>query len=173
MHEIARVPAYLALANALQTQIETNLFRVGDRLPSVRSLCNDHRLSLETVLHTLRVLEDRGLVEARPRSGFYIRFRNRLPEPSAQPLRLEESTVEVSKLRYQAFSLGNSKGVIPLGVAIPHLRSFQLETSEDDCRKSPIGSFRGRGIYRSRGPPKVAQTTRSSRRRLGLPHGSG
>jgi len=119
MHEIARLPAYLALANALQTQIETNLFRVGDRLPSVRSLCDDHRLSLETVLHSLRVLENRGLVEARPRSGFYVRFRNLVPGPSPQPLQLEKSTVEVSKLRYQAFSLGNSKAVIPLGVAIP------------------------------------------------------
>jgi len=119
MHEIARLPAYLALANALQTQIETNLFRVGDRLPSVRSLCDDHRLSLETVLHSLRVLENRGLVEARPRSGFYVRFRNPVPGPSPQPLQLEKSTVEVSKLRYQAFALGNSKAVIPLGVAIP------------------------------------------------------
>ena len=119
MHETARLPVYLALANSLQTQIETEVFRVGDRLPSVRSLCNDHRLSLETVLHALRVLEDRGLVEARSRSGFYVSFRNRVPEPSPQPFRLEESTVEVSKLRYQAFSLGSSKDVVPLGLAVP------------------------------------------------------
>ena len=115
----ARLPAYLTLANSLESQIHSDVFRVGDRLPSVRSLCGNHRLSVETVLHTFRVLEDRGLIEVRPRSGFYVSFRNQLPEPSPQPLRLEESTVEVSKLRYQAFSLGNSKNVIPLGVAIP------------------------------------------------------
>jgi len=119
MHETARLPAYLALANALETQIRTDVFRVGDRLPSVRSLCNDCRLSVETVLHTLRVLEDRGLIQARPRSGFYVRFRNQLPEPSPRPLRLEESTIEVSELRYQAFSMGNSKEVVPLGLANP------------------------------------------------------
>src|ERR1700675_3071685 len=105
-------PAYLALANSLETQVQANVFRPGDRLPSVRSLCEDHRLSMETVLHTLRVLENRGLVEARPRSGFYIKFRNQLPEPLPQPPRLESSAVEVSKLRYQAFSVGNSKDVI-------------------------------------------------------------
>jgi DNA-binding transcriptional MocR family regulator len=115
----SRLPAYLALANSLESQIHSDVFRVGDRLPSVRSLCGNHRLSVETVLHTFRVLEDRGLIEVRPRSGFYVSFRNQLPEPSPQPLRLEESTVEVSKLPYQAFSLGNSKNVIPLGVAIP------------------------------------------------------
>ena len=119
MHEKARLPAYLALANALETQIQTDVFRVGDRLPSVRSLCNHYRLSVETVLHTLRVLEDRGLIQARPRSGFYVSFRNQLPEPSPRPLRLEESRIEVSQLRYQAFSLGNSKDVIPLGLANP------------------------------------------------------
>ena len=112
-------PAYLALANSLEIQVQANVFRPGDRLPSVRSLCGDHRLSMETVLHTLRVLEDRGLIEARPRSGFYVKFRNRLPEPLPQPLRLEASPVEVSKLRYQAFSIGNSKGVVPLSIAVP------------------------------------------------------
>jgi DNA-binding transcriptional MocR family regulator len=74
---------------------------------------------METVLHTLRILEDRGLIEARPRSGFYIKFRTQLPEPLRQPLRLESSPVEVSKLRYQAFSVGNSKDVIPLSTAVP------------------------------------------------------
>src|SRR3984893_79573 len=119
MQSTDQVPAYLALANSLETQVLANVCRPGDRLPSVRTLCGDHRLSMETVLHTLRVLENRGLVEARPRSGFYIKFRNQYPEPLAQPLRLEASPVEVSKLRYQAFSVGNSKGVIPLSTAVP------------------------------------------------------
>ena len=112
-------PAYLALANSIETQIKAHVLNPGDRLPSVRSLCGDHRLSMETVLHTLRVLEDRGIVEARPRSGFYIKSINQLPEPLPQPLRLKASSVEVSKLRYQAFSLGSSKNVIPLSVAVP------------------------------------------------------
>jgi DNA-binding transcriptional MocR family regulator len=119
MQKTDQVPAYLALANSLETQVQANVFRPGDRLPSVRSLCVDHRLSMETVLHTFRVLENRGLVEARPRSGFYLKFRTHLPEPQPQPLRLEASPVEVSKLRYQAFSIGNSKGVIPLSTAVP------------------------------------------------------
>jgi DNA-binding transcriptional MocR family regulator len=113
------LPAYLTLADSLQGQVQANVFRPGDRLPSVRSLCLDHRLSMETVLHTFRVLEDRGLVEARPRSGFYIKFRNQSPEPLPRPLRLEASAVEVSKLRYQAFSIGNSKGIVPLSTAVP------------------------------------------------------
>jgi DNA-binding transcriptional MocR family regulator len=119
MGQTNQKPAYLALANSLEVQIQADVFRPGDRLPSVRSLCGDHRLSIETVLHTLRVLEDRGIVEARPRSGFYIKSRNQLPEPSPQHLRLEASPVEVGKLRYQSFSAGSSKNVVPLSVAVP------------------------------------------------------
>jgi DNA-binding GntR family transcriptional regulator len=80
-------PAYLALANSLEVQVQANVFRPGDRLPSVRTLCGDHRLSMETVLHTLRVLEDRGVVEARPRSGFYIIQKSAAGTPaSAAPI---------------------------------------------------------------------------------------
>src|ERR1700736_3301710 len=112
-------PAYLTLADSLQAQIEGNVFRTGDRLPSVRDLCKDHRLSVETVLHTFRVLENRALIEARPRSGFYVRQRTQFPEPRAQPLRLQAAHVTIGRLRYESFHLGNSPNVIPLGVAVP------------------------------------------------------
>jgi DNA-binding transcriptional MocR family regulator len=119
MQSTNQLPAYLTLANSIAAQIQANVFRPGDRLPSVRSLRGDHQLSMETVLHTLRVLEDRGFVEARPRSGFYVKSRIRLPEPLIPAIRLKASPVEISKLRYQAFSLGTSKNVIPLSVAVP------------------------------------------------------
>ena len=38
----------------------------GERLPSVRRLSRERRLSVSTVLQALHQLEDRGLVEARP-----------------------------------------------------------------------------------------------------------
>jgi DNA-binding transcriptional MocR family regulator len=115
----AKSPAYLTLANSLQAQIEANVFRTGDRLPSVRDLCKDHRLSVETVLHTLRVLEDRALIEARPRSGFYVRQRHQFLEPRIKAMRLQVASVTIGRLRYESFHLGNSPDVIPLGVAVP------------------------------------------------------
>ncbi len=66
-------------------------------------------------MHTFRVLEDRGFLEARPRSGFYIKFRDQSPEPLPQPLRLEASPVEVSKLRYAGIFLGKRQRCCPLG----------------------------------------------------------
>ncbi|SFJ90448.1 DNA-binding transcriptional regulator, MocR family, contains an aminotransferase domain [Marinobacter persicus] len=52
------------------------------RLPSIRELCARHGVSKATVQHALRRLEARGVVEARPKSGYFV---TRLPEPLPPP----------------------------------------------------------------------------------------
>ncbi|GAB7129407.1 PLP-dependent aminotransferase family protein [Silvimonas sp. JCM 19000] len=64
---------YSELAARLQLDIETRQLSPGEKLPSVRALCRTFRASPATVTHALHLLEDAGLVEARPRSGFYVR----------------------------------------------------------------------------------------------------
>ncbi|SDT88050.1 transcriptional regulator, GntR family [Verrucomicrobium sp. GAS474] len=68
-------PRYLVLADEVQTMIEAGTLRPGDRIPSIRHLSERYRVSIPTVLHAYTVLEDRRLVEARPKSGFYVRAR--------------------------------------------------------------------------------------------------
>jgi len=71
---------YEQLAATLEGQIRDGIYRPGDRIPSVRSLRDQHHVSVTTVLEALRVLEDRGLVRARPQSGYYVQ------PPPARPL---------------------------------------------------------------------------------------
>ena len=66
---------YVQVAEALAGQIEDGTFRVGERIPSVRKLRDQFGVSLSTVLEACRVLEDRGLVQARAQSGHYVRPR--------------------------------------------------------------------------------------------------
>ena len=65
-------PKYLKLANELAQLIESGTFRVGDRLPSIRELAVQWRISMTTVSEAYRDLENRGLVESRPQSGFFV-----------------------------------------------------------------------------------------------------
>jgi DNA-binding transcriptional MocR family regulator len=65
-------PIYLQLANSLETMIQGRSFRPGDRLPSVRQFSRERRVSIPTALHAYATLEMRGLLEARPKSGFYV-----------------------------------------------------------------------------------------------------
>ena len=66
---------YVQLADVLAGQIQAGTYRSGDRIPSVRKLRDQYGVSLTTVLEACRVLEDRGLVEAKAQSGHYVRRR--------------------------------------------------------------------------------------------------
>jgi len=63
---------YATLAEQLARAIRDGTLRPGDRLPSVRQLCQLHDMSSITVQHALHLLEDQGLVESRPRAGFFV-----------------------------------------------------------------------------------------------------
>jgi DNA-binding transcriptional MocR family regulator len=63
---------YEQVADAVRAQIKAGVYRPGDRIPSVRKLRDQHNISLTTALSALRVLEDSGLIKARPQSGHFV-----------------------------------------------------------------------------------------------------
>jgi len=88
-----RTTRYGELASQLHEEICSGAFRPGDKLPSIRALCSRFKGSSATITHALYLLEDAGLIAARPRSGFYVRERQASigqpqqprPEAVAQP----------------------------------------------------------------------------------------
>jgi DNA-binding GntR family transcriptional regulator len=66
------VTRYWHLADELERLIARGTFAKGDRMPSVRSLANQHGVSQGTVLRVYEVLRSRGLIEQRRRSGYYV-----------------------------------------------------------------------------------------------------
>lgn len=76
------LPLYLQLAARIEGAIASGALGIGARLPSVRQLSQQHGVSMSTALQALRHLEDRGLVQARPKSGYFVAPRPpALPEP--------------------------------------------------------------------------------------------
>ncbi|QXC59671.1 PLP-dependent aminotransferase family protein [Aquihabitans sp. G128] len=75
-------PLYVQLADLLAEQIDAGVYRPGERIPSVRRLREQHDVSLTTAVEAGRVLEARGLVRNRPRSGAFV---IRPAESGAQP----------------------------------------------------------------------------------------
>ena len=76
---------YHSLALETEKLITEGVLRAGDRLPSVRQVCRTHGISPVTVTQAYYLLESRGLIEARPKSGYFVRARlgHRLHEPDA------------------------------------------------------------------------------------------
>ncbi len=63
---------YQHLANLLAERIEQGLYRSGEKLPSVRSLSQEHGVSISTVQEAYRVLENLQLIIPQPRSGYFV-----------------------------------------------------------------------------------------------------
>lgn len=76
-----RTPIYRNLANEYRCAIESGTLKTGERFPSVRVLMKRHEVSLSTALQVCRTLESEGWLEARPRSGHYVRRPKRLAAP--------------------------------------------------------------------------------------------
>lgn len=111
---------YEKLAGELGGLITAGTLRPGERLPSVRHLSQQRRLSVSTVVQALRRLEERGLIEARPQSGFYVR--HRLParsEPSARTTPEAAVAVDVTQRLVAVLRAGRQPGVAPLAAALP------------------------------------------------------
>ena len=74
---------YEQVADEVAQLIDQRILRPGDRTPSVRKLMAQKGVSRSTALQAFQLLEGRGLVEARPQSGYYVKPQREhlLPEP--------------------------------------------------------------------------------------------
>lgn len=119
---------YEALAGRLCDRILEGTLKAGDRTPSIRRLSRQFSVSKTTVRRALQLLEDRGLVEARDRSGYYVRP-ERLRRPSAGFTVPEEEgggadsirtrLVGSEDLHVRMIAHANVRQSIQLGAAIP------------------------------------------------------
>lgn len=65
---------YLEVSDRIETLIEKRALKVGDKLLSVRALSKEQGISLSTAFQAYYHLESKGLIEARPQSGYYVRY---------------------------------------------------------------------------------------------------
>ncbi|GGY67461.1 GntR family transcriptional regulator [Cellvibrio zantedeschiae] len=63
---------YHQLAAEIISQIESGIYKVGDKLPGVRTVSTQRGVSAATVVAAYNELLNGGYIESRPRSGFYV-----------------------------------------------------------------------------------------------------
>jgi DNA-binding transcriptional MocR family regulator len=124
-----------ALAAELESMIESGAFRPGERLPSSRALARSHNASAATVMEAYELLADRGLVETRPRSGYYVRSTPR-SRARAKPRAAPVETVAVSELVFSVLEQVRDRQVIPLGSAFPSPAFFPLPRLAQDLARA-------------------------------------
>lgn len=102
-------PLYIQLADLLALRIDSGVYQPGDRIPSVRRLRDQHDISINTAVEACRLLESRGLVASRPRSGYYVERTTRpgRGEPLASTLSLRQQRVDASLSVKLNLGIGN------------------------------------------------------------------
>lgn len=69
------VPAYLQVYNQIKDDIINEVYQFNSKLPSKRIVAEELGISITTVEHAYTLLCDEGYIEARQRSGYFVRFR--------------------------------------------------------------------------------------------------
>lgn len=114
---------YEQIADDLSRQILGGMLVRGDKIPSVRSICSLHKVSMSTALQAYYVLESRGLIRSMPKSGYYVSYVKTFPglpnqtSPSLQTGNEDNSDL-VSKV-YGEISSGTM--MLSLGCPSPEL----------------------------------------------------
>jgi DNA-binding transcriptional MocR family regulator len=113
---------YEQVANELAELIRKGTFRPGERIPSVRQLSRQRKISITTILQAYMLLENQGLIETRPQSGFYVRsdVPELLPEPEMSAPIQDPTLVSVRELVMMVLKDSTNPDLIQLGAAIPN-----------------------------------------------------
>ena len=112
---------YQQLAERLQTLIREEIYPVGSALPGVRRLSEQHGVSVSTAVNACQELEKRGVLEARPRSGFYVRQPAALREPPRLSLVSRAPRAVTGQERVlRMVQAVNDPAIVNLGAAVPN-----------------------------------------------------
>ncbi|KAF1053220.1 MAG: HTH-type transcriptional regulator NorG [Stenotrophomonas maltophilia] len=124
----ATMKRYEKFADDIAELIRSGVLAPGQKVPSVRHASRTYGVSASTVFQAYYLLEDRGLIAARARSGYFVRehARHALAEPEIAAPAAEATEVDVSELVFSVLSSIKDPDTVPFGSAFPAPELFPL-----------------------------------------------
>ncbi|HDS1820152.1 MAG: GntR family transcriptional regulator MpaR [Pseudomonas sp.] len=120
---------YERFADDIAELIRSGVLGPGQRVPSVRYASQTHGVSPSTVFQAYYLLERRGLIRARPRSGYFVNAHapRQFSEPQALQPVSESTDVDVSALVFSILDSIKDPNTVPFGSAFPSPELFPLQ----------------------------------------------
>jgi len=119
---------YLQVANNIEGMIEQDVLKIGDKLPSVRILSEEQGISMSTAFQAYYHLENKGLIEPRPKSGYYVRFSPKsfpdLPTCCEPIKKIKHSSV--GEIITEVFRDFDTESQLNFAVAVPPLELLPI-----------------------------------------------
>ena len=111
---------YRHLVDEIEEKIEKGIYRPGEKLTSIRKLHKQSNLSISTIYHAYVELESMGLIEARPRSGYYVNpvTLQNLKVPQFSKTAFAPKKVRLSSMVNSVISAISNPYLVPLGSTV-------------------------------------------------------
>jgi len=112
---------YMQVAGGIEKMIADEVLKIGEKLPSVRMLSEEYGISMGTAFQAYYHLEGKGLIESRPKSGYYVRFNHRRFPAMPKQLQPEPVSHEVSvrEMIASIYTDISAHDVINFALAVP------------------------------------------------------
>lgn len=149
---------YEQVAKQVRENINSGLFVAGDKLPSIRQLVAQHRVSISTVQQAYQQLEMDGLIEARPKSGYFVAYETPPPvlpvtsRPAQRPIEVSQwqDVLEVllSKQIPSCVQLQHAMPDMDVPSLDPLLKKMSKMMREQVALSLPYGNIAGALVLR-------------------------
>ncbi len=123
-----KMKRYEKFADEIAELIRTGVLSPGEKVPSVRHASRTYGVSPATVFQAYYLLENRGLIQARARSGYFVREHAKQPlhEPGTSRHAIDVTDVAVSELVFSVLGSLKNAEMVPFGSAFPSPELFPL-----------------------------------------------
>ena len=112
---------YTKLAKVLEEQIASETLKLGDKLPSIRSVQKLYNVSINTVKQAYLELESKSLIESRAKSGYFVSKRSmrKLSLPSVGKMNTSDQQKDTEDLISKVFNVLSDNTITQLSVGGP------------------------------------------------------
>ncbi|GAB2554919.1 aminotransferase-like domain-containing protein [Spirosoma aerophilum] len=125
---MAKEVLYLKIASILENQILSQTLRIGDKLPSIRSIQKIYGVSLNTAIQAFTELESKSLIESRPKSGYFVSkiAQRKLALPSVSQLQQPQPGKNTDDLISRVYNVLRDKRIRQFSLGIPDKRLLPI-----------------------------------------------
>lgn len=137
---------YRQVAEGLAEDIREGVYGAGEKVPSVRGMSQRLSVSISTVNQAYALLEDQGLIQSKPQSGYYVRegANDELPAPPLSRGSKPNAVTQVDLIS-NVLASASQPGLIKLGAAIPDISLLPFRSLQTHVQK--VARFQGQEAF--------------------------
>ncbi|PKA05390.1 hypothetical protein CH375_05410 [Leptospira ellisii] len=146
---------YESIAVGFRSMMESGTLRAGDKLPSLRKISAEKKVSISTVLLAYELLENEGYIRSKPKSGYVVLARrgaSKIPTMAKRPKLVSSFGID-ERISSLIDSLQNPD-ILQLGTAIPERDYLPIPSLHKNLKKAVIIAD-GHNYQNSQGYPEL------------------